>query len=772
MVRCGCRVLVSFGINNGIRMGIIIDVIEGNNDLNFKKVYSVLDPVSFFNEEMIKMVLWMKEKYFCTYFDAIKVILPSNIDKKSNFKFKINPYKYKVEKENLCLEEKEFLDNIINGSRKNRVSSKVIEGLLDKEIVTIGSTKYIGEKICKYVRIRSDYNKVNYNITKKQKNVLEFLEDVKFASIKELRYFTGCTETVIKNLAKNGLVEYFEKVVTNDTFESNKFNAVNKPIVLTDNQNKIYDQLRKDCMQCSVHLLHGVTGSGKTLVLLKLIDYVLSQNKGIIYMVPEICLTSQVVRMFKSRYGENVAIMHSGLSYLQRFEEWKRIKSGKVKIVVGTRMSVFAPLDNLGLIIIDEEQEHTYKSEFTPRFNAKDIAKFRSKYNKSMLIFCSATPSVESYFLSQTGKYRLHTLEERYNKLSLPKVEIIDMNLEYKKGNTTPFSSRLIDLMDSNLRNHEQSIILINRRGYHTFARCRTCGEVITCPNCNISLNYHLTNKKLMCHYCGYSTNFIEICPKCSDSRMLYSGIGIQKVEEILNNIFPSAKVLRVDSDVIMSEKSYEDIFNEFSEGNYDIMIGTQMISKGFNFPKVTLVGVLSADTMLWNNDFRSYEKAFSLITQVVGRSGRDVLPGVALIQSYTPENEVIKLASRQDYKEFYKSEISIRKALLYPPFCDICVVGFVGKKEYNVKKYSERFFEILCSMAKNERGNLPLRVFNPLPGKIRKIGDKYRYKIIIKCKENEEFRSLLKEVFKNIEKSIKISNVNIFIDINPESIL
>ena len=275
-----------------------------------------------------------------------------------------------------------------------------------------------------------------------------------------------------------------------------------------------------------------------------------------------------------------------------------------------------------------------------------------------------------------------------------------------------------------------------------------------------------------MCHYCGYSTNFIEVCPKCSGSRILYSGLGIQKAEELLNNIFPSAKILRVDSDIMTSGKGYENIFSEFSEGNYDIMIGTQMIAKGFNFPKVTLVGVLSADNMLWNNDFRSYEKTFSLITQVVGRSGRDVLPGTALIQSYTPENEVIKLASKQDYKEFYKSEISIRKVLLYPPFCDICVIGFVGRKEYNVKRHCEEFFKILCDIAETKYQKLPLRIFRPLSGNVKKIADKYRYKIIIKCKENKEFRKMLEEVFKNVGENVKISSVNMFVDVNPESIL
>jgi primosomal protein N' (replication factor Y) len=807
LVRCGCRVLVPFGVSNSIRLGIIIDIIEDYEEkLNFKKIYSVLDSVSFFNEEMMELLLWMKEKYFCTFFEAVKVIIPSNIDKKSNFKFKIDLHKYQLEKGNLCLEEISFLESISvantlkkrlishdffsaagekectskfafskSGSCNNKsykVSGSVIEGLLDKGIITIGNTKYIGEKICKYVRIGNSINKADSKITKKQKKIIEFLENVKYASIKEIRYFTGCTDVIIKNLAKNGFIEYFEKTVKNDSTENSEFNIKNEPIILTDSQEEICRELRKNFVKGSANLLHGVTGSGKTLILLKLIDYVLPQQKGIIYMVPEICLTTQVVGMFKSRYGENVAIMHSGLSYLQRFEEWKRIKMGKVKIVVGTRMAVFSPFENLGLIIIDEEQEHTYKSEFTPRFNAKDIAKFRSKYNKSMLILCSATPSIESYFLSQTGKYKLHALDKRYNNLNLPKVEITDMNLESKRGNTTHFSSRLIELIGSNLKRREQSIILINRRGYHTFAKCKKCGEVLTCPNCSISLNYHLANKKLMCHYCGYSANFIEMCPKCGDSRILYSGLGTQKVEETLNNIFPSARVLRVDSDILTSQKSYEDIFSEFSSGNYDIMIGTQMIAKGFNFSKVTLVGVLSADNMLWNNDFRSYEKTFSLITQVVGRSGRGVLPGIALIQSYTPENEVIKLAAVQNYKRFYRSELSVRKALLYPPFCDICMVGFVGKKEYNVKKYCEKFFEILCGVAESKRGKVPLRIFKPIPGSIKKIGDKYIYKIVIKCKENEEFRWVLKEVFENTKKSIKISNVNVFIDINPESIL
>ena len=497
-------------------------------------------------------------------------------------------------------------------------------------------------------------------------------------------------------------------------------------------------------------------------------DYVVKMGKSVIYMLPEILLTGQFVDMFRARFMGKVAVIHSGISEWERFDAWKKISSGEIKVVLGTRSAVFAPVKNLGLIVVDEEHEFTYKSESTPRFNAKEVAKYRCKINGGMVLFSSATPSFETYCKAKNGIYDLYTLKNRYGACNLPDVEIIDMNKEFKSLEVNQISGKLLKSLKNNLEKGNQSIIFINRRGYNTFAKCMECGEVLMCPNCSVSLNYHKANGRLMCHYCGFSEKITEKCPSCG-GKICYSGLGTQKIEDELTKIFPKARILRMDSD----SKTYNMTgFKKFAEGKYDILIGTQMISKGFNFPGVTLVGVISADSLLYGSDFRSFERAFSLFTQVIGRAGRKKLPGKAIIQSFSPENEVLKFASSQDYESFFESEIKMRKLMLYPPYSDICIVGFSDKKEENVVSASREFFKILKNAASKNYSGLPLRILPPGSEIIKKVSSKFRYKIIIKCKNTDKFRKMISEAYKEFFDISRFKNVSVFVDINPERIL
>ncbi|MBR1779048.1 MAG: primosomal protein N', partial [Clostridia bacterium] len=623
--------------------------------------------------------------------------------------------------------------------------------------------------------------KLNENIdltklTKRQREVVDLLQE-KFkdgAFLKEIQYYLGTSASVIENLEKKGFVNVFYEDFYRDPYKNRPFEVKKEEINLSVEQNEVYASLYDLYMKekYEVSLLYGVTGSGKTSVFLKLVDKACKDNKGVIVMVPEIALTPQMVNLFKSRYGNKVAVFHSGLSAGERLDEYKKVKRNEANVVIGTRSAVFAPVKDLSLIVIDEEHETTYKSEQTPRYNAKEVAKFRCFHNNGLLILSSATPSVEDFYLAKNGRYHLHKISSRYSSAKLPEVSIVDMNLERENGNISSFSRFLIDELARNIENNQQSILLLNRRGYNTFISCRNCKEVISCPNCSISLIYHSANNRLMCHYCGHSTSLPQVCPRCKEPTIKYMGLGIQKAEEELKNLFPNAKILRMDSDSVAGKFSYEKKLNEFLSGNYQIMLGTQMISKGLNFPNVTLVGVLSSDQSLFSDDFRSYERTFSLLTQVIGRSGRFQKTGKAIIQTFSPEHLVINLAKKQDYEKFYNSEIKMRKAMLYPPFVNLCLVGFAATNEKNVLEISQDFLREFISLVKSEYINMPLKVLGPSPANILKLDNKFRYKIIIKCLNNKDFRNLISKLLIKFSDKKVNKNVSLYIDFNPEFVV
>ncbi|MBP5618357.1 MAG: primosomal protein N', partial [Clostridia bacterium] len=505
--------------------------------------------------------------------------------------------------------------------------------------------------------------------TQKQKAVTDLLAEVGAASIKEIGYFTGVTSAVVSALEKKGdLVTFDEEVYRTDVVEEAADPA---PITLTPEQQEAFDGLlaltKENKGQTA--LLYGVTGSGKTQVFLRLVDEVVAEGRGAIVMVPEIALTPQTLSLFRRRYGGRVAAFHSAMSLGRRLDEWKRVRDGQALVAVGTRSAVFAPFRDLGLILMDEEQEHTYKSESSPRYHARDVARFRAAWHKCLLVPASATPSVETFSLAKSGRCALFTLRERYGGARLPQVHTVDMRQEMREGNVSPFSRTLIMRLGETLEAGCQAILLLNRRGHHTVVTCAACGHVMTCPHCSISLTYHSDNNRLMCHTCGYSAPFVSKCPECGAAQIKYAGVGTQRAERELKEQFPEARVLRMDADSTMARRAYEEKLTAFAKGEYDILLGTQMIEMGLDFPRVTLVGVLGADGALYSEDYHSFERTFSLLTQVIGRSGRGDDEGLAVVQSLSPDNEIIELAARQDYDAFYEQEILTRKVMIYPPY-------------------------------------------------------------------------------------------------------
>ena len=501
---------------------------------------------------------------------------------------------------------------------------------------------------------------------------------------------------------------------------------------------------------------------------MKLIEDVVNDNKGVIVMVPEIALTSQLISIFKSNFPDKVAVFHSGLSLGERLDEFKRVKKGLASIAIGTRSAVFAPFENIGLIIMDEEQEHTYKSEGKPRFHARELAKFRTSYNNSLLVLASATPSVETYYNAKSGKYHIATLTKRFGTATLPDVLVADMNEEVSLGNSSQFSSLLLENIEQNLNEKKQTILLLNRRGHNTFVTCRNCRETVSCPNCSISMMYHSANNRLMCHYCGHSIKYDGICPTCNGHSLRFAGYGTQRAEAELAEIFPDARILRMDTDATMSKSSHEKKLTEFAKGDYDILVGTQMVAKGLDFPDVTLVGVLSADQMLYSDDYRSFENAFSMLTQVVGRSGRGKDKGRAVIQTFTPENPIISLASTQNYDAFYDDEIKIRKAMLYPPFAHLCLIGFVCDNSVKVSKACAQFMSLLTDKLNSSYNDIPIRVLGPSPAGIPKVNNKYRYKIILKCRNDSRFRQMLSQTLTEFSKLKDYTDVTVYADMHP----
>ena len=789
--KTGCRVLVGFGTGNKKRLGFIFEISDDTDeDFSVKKLKPrerILDDSPFLGEDVRRLAKFISDRTFCTFYDSAKAMLPFGLGFKAHDTYSLTRKGFKADEDELTAEEsriRAFFRNKKGSVKYESVEknlgiqndSPILEGLISKGYVqkNVQTLRNASDAVMKTVKISDAFlnGEIEYKLTAKQKSVISLLEDIGSAAVKEITYFTDASGAVIENLTKKGILDSFETEVYRNPLKDGVYITDKTEIVLSNEQNNAYDILKKRLDSEAFHtsLLYGVTGSGKTKVYMKLIDSLYKTGKSVIVTVPEISLTPQLLSQFYSRYGEEVAVMHSGLSVGERLDEFKRIKRGRAHIVVGTRSAVFAPAENLALIVIDEEQESSYKSERTPRYHAREAAKFRCADSHALLILASATPSVESFALAKSGKYELIELKNRYSNSVLPEVKVVDMTDRRQQSGMMSLSLSLCEEIKYNLENKQQTILLINRRGYNTFVACKECKSVVTCPNCSISLTYHIANNRLMCHYCGYSEPMRTVCSKCGSETVRYSGFGTQKVEQEINSLFPEARILRIDADTMTYKNSHEKKFGEFADGKYDIMVGTQMVAKGLNFPNVTLVGVVSVDQQLYNDDFRSMEKAFDLLTQVVGRSGRGDKLGRAVIQTVVPDNPVIRFASRQDYLSFYNDEIAIRRGLIYPPFCDICVISFTSSGENYSHLASVEFLDLIKKSVRGEYSDLKLIILGPVEPKLAKINNKYRERIIIKCKNTKKFRNMISRCLRDFSKISRFSRVTVSADMNPES--
>lgn len=786
-VRPGVRVLVPFGNGSKKRQGVVFALREKSKAARLKSISSVLDKEAFLSNEMLRLAVYLKDECFCTLFDAAKAMLPTGLGLSFVTSYIANPDITKEQESSLSDDELSILhylqdksvyvneDKLLN-ALGFKTDFPIAEKMADKGFLlrNIDSVRKIGDASIKMARLTEFfYSLQDYpKFTPKQKNVVKFLDEIGSASVKEVCYFTGVTTAVIATLQKKGIIEFFD----NEVFRKPKFDYEDikkTEIDLTDEQNTAYQNLLKQYREekASVSLLFGITGSGKTQVYMRLIDEVIQENKGIIVMVPEISLTPQLLGLFYRRYGSQVAVFHSALSMGERLDEWKRVKNGQAKIAIGTRSAVFAPFSKIGLIIMDEEQEHTYKSEMTPRYHARKVAKFRTEFHNTLLLLASATPSLETYSFAKNGTYTLNTLNNRYGKAVLPQVITTDMKYGVDLENPRNLSDELLTELKETIKNGKQAILLLNRRGYNTFAACGSCGKVMVCPNCSISLTYHSKNGRLMCHYCGYSEKYTDICRECGEKSVVFSGTGTQKLEEELKEYLPDANILRLDTDSASSRYSFENSLKKFTNGEYNIMVGTQMVAKGLDFPNVTLVGIISIDQQIYNDDYKSSERAFDLLTQVIGRAGRGEYKGKAIIQTSFPENEIIRLSALQDYESFYDLEIQMRKAMVYPPYCDLCTVSFVGTDELQVKSASKIFMDTLKQNHREFYSDLNIMVLGPIAPRLSKVSGKYRYRLIIKCRNSKRFREFISGLLKGFSKDSRFSKTTVFADIDPENI-
>ena len=719
-VRLGSMVLVPFGRGSRARMGVVLACDAEPESAKLKFLFDVAPASACLTPELLRLVHFLKERTFCTYYEAVKAVIP------------------------------------YGAQYKPTVAEDGVTPVLQKQLVrhTENAYKLVGTL---HPKPRP---------TAKQLAAVALLAggERTLSALEE----KGISRAVLDNLCAKGVLECSKVNKSIDLYSS--IPLKNEPILLTEEQQAAYNALLPGLEDAAPHsaLLYGVTGSGKTLVFLKLIEHCLQMGRRALVLVPEISLTPQMILRLKSQFGKRVAVQHSALNHTERLLQWQMIQDGGADIVVGTRSAIFSPLENIGLVIIDEEQEHTYRSESAPRYSAHEVARQRAAENGALLLLASATPSTESYYAAQHGRTQLVRLTKRYGGNPLPKVQIVDMRAELASGNPREISLAMEDAIRHNLEAGKQTILLLNRRGYQTVAQCEDCREVLKCQKCSVPMVYHKSAHKLLCHYCGSQLDPPPArCPACG-GKLQYRGFGTQKAEEELTKLFPEARILRMDQDTTAAKDAHEKLLAKFARHEYDIMVGTQMVAKGLDFEDVTLVGVLGIDSLLFAQGFRAYETVFSLVTQVVGRSGRAKDPGFAIIQTTDPDNPVLNLAAAQDYDAFFEQEIAYRKLGLYPPFCGLCVVGFAGPKESEVARASARFAALLGRQAAKQP-DLPLRVLGPTPGSIEKINDSYRYKLTVKCRNDRRFRDLIRETLTLYEQEKLPGKATVVVDLHSD---
>lgn len=785
--RPGCRVSVPFGSGNRLREGMIL-TLEPGEDPSLKHVAELLDREPVLTESMLRLAAFVRERWFCSFYEAIHAILPAGLWIQSREVFAADKlpedWEARTGQEPLSAAvirlildaggrlRDQALSRQLGGSQE---LSETLRRLKDRGWIR-GETELRrkhSDKTELILELCADPAQVEEHLRARgkaapmQRAVMELLVTVGVISLKELQYFTGASMATVRSLERAGLLQISAKEVLRRT-QSEPY-AGDVSFTLTEAQQKVFEGLLAQMEQPrpGAALLYGVTGSGKTAVYINLIRRCLAAGRSALLLVPEIALTPQLLSLFSACFGKEIAVLHSGLRVGERYDEYKRIARGDARVVVGTRSAVFAPLPELGLLILDEEQEHTYKSENSPRYHAREVALYRGSREGALVLMGSATPSVETMFRARRGDYTLYRLPARFNGRELPAVELVDMKQELLQGNNTAVSQRLLEEIRSRMLRGEKSILLLNRRGGSRLMLCVDCGFVPSCPRCSVSLTYHMANERLMCHYCGHSQPVYSRCPQCG-GHLKRLGIGTQQLEYDLGKLLPEAKLLRMDADTISPTNSHEAVLKRFAEEDVSVLIGTQMVAKGLNFPDVTLVGVVDADASLYVDNYRSAETCFSLITQVVGRSGRGEKPGIALIQTLTPANAVLRQAAAQDYDSFYETELPLRRLRGCPPFLDQIRIGFVGFPERHVEDRAAQFAKRLWQVL--EQAGLRSGVtdlLGPAPAVIMKINNKFRFHLTLLCENSKPLRLELSRLVQSFSKEKETRGVSVFVDVN-----
>lgn len=791
LLRTGMRVVVPFGAGNRRTEGIVLTIEENRPpDIKRKTILTLLDEEPVLDGELLHLALWMRERCFCTVYDAARAMLPAGlyfslqnryciadgVDRETAYE-SVGRSEHATRILDLLFANDGSADFIqIKTAFGVKDPNPALKSLSDKGIVTLetSSARGVGDKTEQLATLSVPPEDAMAQVAAKRRSaplrygVVELLAAVGSASVKELCYFTGASTATLRSLEKGGLItlerrEVFRRVETGVVPPA-------PPVVLNEIQETAFAGINRLCAagKPAATLLYGITGSGKTQVYIRLIEETLARGRTAMVLVPEIALTPQLLHIFTSHFGDGVAVLHSALRAGERYDEWKRVRAGLAPVVIGTRSAVFAPLKNLGLLVLDEEQEYSYKSESVPKYHARDVAKYRCAQNNAVLLLGSATPSVESMYLAKRGVYHLFTLGRRYNERALPPVQIADMKRELQRGNGTSLSLPLRQALEENIRAGEQSILFLNRRGASRMVTCGECGEVPTCPRCSVYLTYHLANGRLMCHHCGHSEKLPDACPQCGGG-LNFVGVGTQRVQEELEEAFPGVEVLRMDTDTVTAAQSHEKLLSRFEKEKIPILVGTQMVAKGLDFENVTLVGVVAADLALYIDDYRAGERTFSLITQVVGRAGRGAKAGRAMIQTYTPENDVITCAARQDYDGFYEQEITLRQLRGCPPFRDLFVFTVTGVAESAVLRACMRLRRGLEAwLSSPEMKETECHLLGPAPASVAKVNNRYRYRLTLTSQNTRQVRAMCAHLVRCAQTDKENKGLSISADVNP----
>ncbi len=800
----GCAVSVNFGRGDRKCKAIVTLLCDDSTaERELKPINAVMHETPALSEGELALCRFLCDYTLCTFGEAVKTVMPSAALSKYEYRYSavegLSEYKVKkLSKRALMLYGQIRSEGSMSHSKIKNLhgdkTAEIVSELLsakaikkETEIKESTNVKHIDKLKLKVSDI--DAAKESCSRSAIQMQIIDELSQLGETDSETLSEKLGKNVRVqIAGLEKKGIVTVEREVVYRNPYKNVGGEYKDSP--LTEEQKGAVDTMCSlfDEAAPKAALLHGVTGSGKTRVVKAMIDHALKAGKGVIVLVPEISLTPQTVGIFCSCYGDRTAVLHSALSKGERYDAWRRIRSGEADVVIGTRSAVFAPVKNLGMIVIDEEQEHTYKSDTDPKYLAHDVARFRVGKENAFMLLSSATPSVTSYYKAVSGAYTLVELKNRYGSATLPDVVISDMRGEKSEGNTSPVGRELLSELSNNRFREQQSIVFLNRRGYNSAVSCRVCGEAIKCPNCSVSLTYHINvpigsgfasgdyarvraeRGSLSCHYCGYKTPVPKTCPSCSAEHFRYMGCGTQQAEEELEKLLPGVRISRMDMDTTSTKQSYEKILKSFRRGDADILLGTQMVTKGHDFPNVTLVGVMNADASLFLDDYTAAERTFSMLTQVIGRAGRGDKKGIAVIQTCNPDSPVIRLAAEQDYKSFYEKEISVRRALTFPPYCDIAVINLVSPDESMLRAGGESLSEYVKTLIKNEFSDIELIAFGPFEAPVYKVQNNFRMRMIFKCrlsaKTRKFFSRVMREFGAKTNKGLRVSA-----DFNPSGL-